>query len=41
MDTYAADLAALAEALDLKDAIHVGHSTDGAPNGSKCACGDL
>jgi non-heme chloroperoxidase len=29
MDTYAADLAALAEDLDLKDAIHVGHSTGG------------
>ena len=29
MDTYAADLAALAAYLDLKDAIHVGHSTGG------------
>ncbi len=29
MDTYADDLAALAEQLDLKDAIHVGHSTGG------------
>jgi non-heme chloroperoxidase len=29
MDTYAADLAALVDALDLKDAIHVGHSTGG------------
>ena len=29
MDTYADDLAALAEALDLKTAIHVGHSTGG------------
>jgi non-heme chloroperoxidase len=29
MDTYADDLAALAEYLDLKDAIHVGHSTGG------------
>jgi len=29
MDTYAADLAALAEHLDLKDAVHVGHSTGG------------
>src|SRR6202165_1786413 len=29
MNTYADDLAALAEALDLKDAIHVGHSTGG------------
>ena len=29
MDHYAADLAALTEALDLKDAIHVGHSTGG------------
>jgi len=29
MDTYADDLAALSEALDLRDAIHVGHSTGG------------
>src|SRR5579864_5966545 len=29
MNTYADDLAALAEALDLRDAIHVGHSTGG------------
>ncbi|MDK1493787.1 alpha/beta hydrolase [Sinorhizobium sp. 7-81] len=29
MDTYAADVAELAEKLDLKDAIHVGHSTGG------------
>jgi len=29
MDTYADDLAELAEALDLKDAIHIGHSTGG------------
>ena len=29
MDTYAADAAALAEALDLRDAVHVGHSTGG------------
>jgi non-heme chloroperoxidase len=29
MDTYADDLAALAEELDLKDAVHVGHSTGG------------
>jgi non-heme chloroperoxidase len=29
MDTYADDLAALTEALDLKGAIHVGHSTGG------------
>src|SRR5512134_2339979 len=29
MDTYADDLAALVTALDLKDAIHVGHSTGG------------
>lgn len=29
MNTYAADLAKLVEALDLKDAIHVGHSTGG------------
>ena len=29
MDTYADDLAKLTEALDLRDAIHVGHSTGG------------
>ena len=29
MDTYAADVAALTDALDLKGAIHVGHSTGG------------
>ncbi|MBN9589096.1 MAG: alpha/beta hydrolase [Alphaproteobacteria bacterium 64-11] len=29
MDTYASDLAELTAALDLKDAIHVGHSTGG------------
>ncbi len=29
MDTYADDLAALVEFLDLKDAVHVGHSTGG------------
>jgi non-heme chloroperoxidase len=29
MDTYADDLAALVKALDLRDAIHVGHSTGG------------
>jgi non-heme chloroperoxidase len=29
MDTYADDLAVLTKALDLKDAIHVGHSTGG------------
>ena len=29
MDTYADDLAALTEALELKDAVHVGHSTGG------------
>jgi non-heme chloroperoxidase len=29
MDTYAADVAALAEKLDLKGAIHIGHSTGG------------
>jgi non-heme chloroperoxidase len=29
MDTYADDLAELVDALDLKDAIHVGHSTGG------------
>ena len=31
MDHDAADLAALTEFLDLKDAIHVGHSTGGNP----------
>lgn len=29
MDTYAADVAALTEALDLKNAVHIGHSTGG------------
>ena len=29
LDTYADDLAALVEVLDLKDAVHVGHSTGG------------
>ncbi|MDR7134347.1 non-heme chloroperoxidase [Lysobacter niastensis] len=29
MDTYAADVAALASHLDLRDAIHIGHSTGG------------
>lgn len=29
MDTYADDLAALVKALDLRDAVHVGHSTGG------------
>jgi non-heme chloroperoxidase len=29
MDSYADDLAALTEALDLRDAVHVGHSTGG------------
>jgi non-heme chloroperoxidase len=29
MDTYAADVAELAESLDLHDAIHIGHSTGG------------
>ena len=32
MDTYAEDLAALVNQLDLKDAIHVGHSTGGGPS---------
>jgi non-heme chloroperoxidase len=30
MDTYGDDLAALVEALDLRDAVHVGHSTGGS-----------
>ena len=29
MDTYAADVAAITKALDLRDAIHIGHSTGG------------
>ena len=29
MDTYAADVAELARTLDLKDAVHIGHSTGG------------
>jgi non-heme chloroperoxidase len=29
MDTYAADMIELADALDLKDAVHIGHSTGG------------
>src|SRR5436309_3701944 len=29
MDTYADDLTALVEALDLKQAVHIGHSTGG------------
>jgi non-heme chloroperoxidase len=29
MDTYADDLAELVQKLDLKDAVHVGHSTGG------------
>ena len=29
MDTYADDLAALVEALDVRNAVHVGHSTGG------------
>jgi non-heme chloroperoxidase len=29
MDTYAADVIELARALDLRDAVHVGHSTGG------------
>ena len=33
MDTYAADVAELAAALDLRDAVHVGHSTGGGEVG--------
>lgn len=29
MDTYAADVAEIAKALDLRDAVHIGHSTGG------------
>lgn len=29
MDTYASDVAAIAKALDLRDAVHIGHSTGG------------
>ena len=29
MNTYADDVAALTSALDLKDAVHIGHSTGG------------
>jgi non-heme chloroperoxidase len=29
MDTYASDVAEIVEALDLKDVIHIGHSTGG------------
>jgi non-heme chloroperoxidase len=29
MDTYAADVAELVKALDLKNAVHIGHSTGG------------
>src|SRR5258708_37974679 len=29
MDTYAADVAELTKSLDLKDAVHIGHSTGG------------
>jgi non-heme chloroperoxidase len=29
MDTYAADVAEVVKALDLKNAIHIGHSTGG------------
>src|SRR5215467_9736824 len=29
MDTYASDVAELVKALDLRDAIHIGHSTGG------------
>ena len=46
MDTYADDLAQLVEALDLSDAIHVGHSTavarsyasSAAPEPTGCRC---
>jgi len=34
MDTYADDMAALVEALDLKKAVHIGHSTGGGEVGT-------
>ena len=36
MDHYAADAAAVAEALDLRDAIHIGHSTGGGEVARLC-----
>src|SRR5262249_44705549 len=38
MDTYAADLADLVRALDLKEAVHVGHSTGGGEVARYIAC---
>lgn len=38
MDTYAADVAQLAEALDLRDAVHIGHSTGGGEVARYVAC---
>src|SRR6201988_4600108 len=38
MDTYADDLAELVKKLDLKDAIHVGHSTGGGEVARYFAC---
>ena len=35
MDTYADDLAVLVKTLNLKDAIHVDHSTGGDPSREK------
>jgi len=38
MDTYAADVAALVAALDLKGAVHIGHSTGGGEAAHYAAC---
>src|SRR3954464_2705888 len=39
MDTYAADVAAVVAALDLREVIHVGHSTGGGHPWGTCAGG--
>ena len=38
MDTYAADVAALTDALDLKNAVHIGHSAGGGEVARYVAC---